>query len=126
MRKLLVLAAALEATTGLGLIICPSLVVRALLGVDADGRGGALGRVGGCALLSLGMACWPGPKRAEGKNIIQAVRAMFTYNLLITICLVYFRVGEGFAGLLLWPVVVVHSVLTFLFARALFEGSTRT
>lgn len=119
MRKVLILAAAVEGATGLGLMILPSMVAKALLGADVNGRGMALGRVCGCALLALGVACWPGPSRAEVKTFVNAVRAMFTYNLLVTIWLVYFRVGEGFAGPLFWPVVILHSGFALLFARHL-------
>jgi hypothetical protein len=89
------------------------------LGVEVFAAGMALGRVGGFALLSLGLACWPGRDGTEGKSRVQAVQAMLAYNLLITIYLVYLGAAGQFAGILLWPVVVLHAVLTFLFASAL-------
>jgi hypothetical protein len=51
-------AAAIEAVTGLFLLIVPHLLVKLLLGVDATGVAILIGRVAGIALLSLGLGCW--------------------------------------------------------------------
>jgi hypothetical protein len=51
------LAAAIEAITGLFLIISPSLLVWLLLGAELSSPGQALGRVAGFALLALACAC---------------------------------------------------------------------
>jgi hypothetical protein len=56
MRRLLGLAAILEAATGLALMTYPPLVTRLLLGDDVSGAGEALGRVAGFALFGWG---WP-------------------------------------------------------------------
>jgi len=117
-RRWLALAAVLEAATGIVLIIHPPFVVQMLLGGEVFGAGVVLGRVGGFALLSFGLACWPGWDSSEGKIQIQAVRAMFAYNFLITFYLIYLGAGGQYAGILLWPVVVLHAVLALLFARA--------
>jgi len=60
MNRLLKLTAIIEAATGLALMAVPSVVVQLLLGGKISGASVPLGRVGGFALLSLGMACWPG------------------------------------------------------------------
>ena len=114
--RLLGVAASLEAATGLALMIHPPLVVRLLLGADLSGPGVALGRVAGFGLLSLGVACWPGPAAADGKSPV--LRAMFIYNLLVTTYLVYLGVDGRWVGRLLWPAVVIHAVVTLLFVRA--------
>ncbi len=116
MKKLLALAAAIEAATGLALMIYPPLVTRLLLGEGVSGAGVALGRVAGFALLGLGLACWPGLESA-GVNT-PALRALLTYNLLATLYLVYLGIGGRLVGSLLWPAVVIHTVLTILLARA--------
>jgi hypothetical protein len=111
-RTLVVLAAALEGSTGVALIADPGLVVDLLLGAGLSGGGIAVGRVAGLALLSLGLACWPGGDGATA----QATKVLFTYNLLVAFYLGYLAVGGGFAGLLLWPAVALHTLLTLLLA----------
>ena len=116
MKKLLDVAAVIEAATGLALMIYPPLVTRLLLGDEVSGAGEALGRVAGFALLSLGLACWPGVDSAGATT--PALRALLTYNLLATIYLAYLGIDGGLVGSLLWPAVAIHAVLTFLLARA--------
>jgi hypothetical protein len=115
MKQLLGLAAALEGATGLALLIDPPVVARLLLGGDLTGAGAAVGRVAGLGLLSLGLACWPGS--GVPRDVTPALRGMLTYNLLATVYLLYLGIdGEG-VGMLLWPAVVLHAVLTLLLAR---------
>jgi len=116
MKRLLGLAAVLEAATGLALIIDPPLLSHLLLGEGVSGAGIALGRVAGFALLGLALACWPGLESA-GVNT-PALRALLTYNLLVTLYLAYLGIGSRLLGSLLWPAVVIHAVLTLLLARA--------
>lgn len=116
MKKLLGLAAVLEAATGLALMTYPPLVTRLLLGDDVSGAGEALGRVAGFALFGLGLACWP---RLESAGVnTPALRALLAYNLLATLYLAYLGIGGRLVGSLLWPAVVIHAVLTLLLARA--------
>jgi hypothetical protein len=42
---------------------------------------------------------------------------MLTYGGLVTLYLAYLGVAGGFNGVLLWPVVVIHVILTALLAR---------
>ena len=116
MKRLLGLAAVIEAATGLALMIHPPLVTRLLLGDGVSGVGEALGRVAGFALLSLGLACWPGLESGGANR--PALRALLTYNLLATLYLAYLGIGSRSVGSLLWPAVVLHAVLTLLLARA--------
>ena len=58
MRSLLATTAAIEAATGVVLVIAPSSAVPALLGSPLDSAvGSVIGRVLGAALRSLGTAC---------------------------------------------------------------------
>jgi hypothetical protein len=112
MNTLLTLAAVVEATTGLALLVVPALVGRLLLGTELTGVAIPVARVAGIALIALGMACLPG----------LALLGMLTYSALVTAYLAYFGIrGEG-AGPLLWPAVVIHTVLTLLLARAWFRS----
>ena len=116
MKKLLHVAAVIEAATGVALMIHPPLLSHLLLGEGVSGAGMALGRVGGIALLSLGLACWPGLESADVNT--PALRALLTYNLLATLYLAYLGIGGELVGSLLWPAVVLHGVLMLLLGRA--------
>lgn len=115
MRKIINLAAVLEAGTGLALLIVPGIVIRLLLGQNSLGAELALGRFLGIALLALGLACWPGQQ--AGSNA-PAFRAMLVYNLFVAILLTYLGAVEHFFGLFLWPAVALHFGLAAVLVRA--------
>jgi hypothetical protein len=116
MTKVLGLAAVLEAATGLALVIQPALVAQLLFGDGVAGAGMALSRVAGCALLALGVACWP--SREVESGIARSARALLTYSLLVTIYLVYLGIVAHLAGILLWPGVAAHAVWILLLVAA--------
>jgi len=43
---------------------------------------------------------------------------MLTYNAAVTLFLAYVGVAGGSTGMLLWPAVVLHAILTALLTRA--------
>jgi len=92
------------------LLIVPSLVGRLLLGPELTGVAVPVARVLGIALIALSVACWPGRTPLCG---------MLTYSAAVTLYLAYVGLVGGFAGILLWPAVVLHVVLTALLIRAL-------
>ena len=104
MKKVLILAAVGEATTGLALLLAPSLVGQLLLGEQLVGAAIPVARVTGIALIALGAACWAGPP----------VAGMLTYSSLVTLYLAYLGLAGGLTGILLWPAVALHLVLTAL------------
>ena len=108
MRRVLVLAAVGEAATGLALLVVPSLVVLLLLGEELTGVTIPVARVAGIALIALGVACWPGTPLV----------GMLTYSAAVTLYLAYVGFAGGLSGILLWPAVVIHAILTFLLARS--------
>ena len=110
MKHALTLAAVLEAATGLGLVVVPALVGRLLLGAEPTGVGIPVARVLGIALIALGVACWPGRT---------ALCGMLTYSAGVTLFLGCLGIGGRFIGVLLWPAVVAHAILTALLARSL-------
>jgi len=112
MKRLLAFAAIIEAATGLALMIVPSLVGWLLFGAEFTGVANPAARVTGIALLALGVACWPGSTAFFG---------MLTYSSLVTIGLLYLGLSGKWNGPLLWPVAVLHAVLTLLLARAWFK-----
>ena len=113
MRRVLVLAAVGEAATGVALLIVPSLVGRLLFGEELTGVAIPVARVAGIALIALGVACWPGPPRV----------GMLIYSAAVTLYLAYVGFAGGLTGILLWPAVVLHVILTALLARASAGGN---
>jgi hypothetical protein len=110
---LLSVAAAIEAITGVALIITPQIVSELLLGADLDGAGIAVGRVAGAALLALALVCWI---IRHDANKTPALTAMLAYNLLVTAYLMYLGLGGQLVGVLLWPAIAIHAILTLMFA----------
>lgn len=116
-RLLTTVSAVIEAATGIALIAVPDLVARVLLGTGLSDSGMAIGRLAGCALLSLGLACWP----TADSVTPSAVRALFAYNLLAALYLGYLRVSGEFVAFLLWPACALHAGLAILFARTIYR-----
>jgi hypothetical protein len=114
-RSVLGIAAAVEAVTGLMLIVVPHLLAKLLLGVEVTGVAVVIGRVAGIALIALGVGGWLGRNEADGAG--SALSAMLTYDLLVTAYLLVVGLGTEFVGPLLWPAVAAHAVLTALLAR---------
>ena len=96
------------------MLIVPSLIGRLLFGEEFTGVAIPVARVTGIALIALGVACWPGRT---------ALCGMLVYSAAVTLYLAYVGFAGGFAGILLWPVVIVHLILTALLTRALMSGS---
>jgi hypothetical protein len=120
---LLPVEAAIEGTTGVALIIFPQAVSTLLLGADLAGPGIAVARVAGIALLALGLVCWLSRQDA---NRTATLAAMLTYNLLATVYLMYLGIGGALVGILLWPAIAIHAVLTLLVAYARFNDQQPT
>jgi hypothetical protein len=108
--KLLTVAAAIELATGLALLFAPGLVSSLLLGIAGTEVIELFARLFGLALIALGIACWPRPANAA------AMQAMRIYNGAIALYLAYIGVFVS-SGLLLWPAVVFHAVMTALLLR---------
>ena len=106
MKHALTFAAVAEAATGLALLIVPSLVGQLLLGEQLTGVALQVARVAGIALIALSIACWPGPP----------LIGMLTYSALVALFLAYLGFA-GLSGILLWPAVVLHAILTALLFR---------
>ncbi|SRR5260370_4459544 len=111
MNKILPLAAVSEAAAGLVLLVYPPIVVRLLFGAEITGAGIFLSRIAGISLIALGIACWPGDKPHR------ALYGMLTYDTLAMLYLAYVGL-TGAVGILLWPAVAVHAVLSILLIRA--------
>ena len=108
MIRVLDVAAFGEIATGLALVIVPSLVGQVLLGEALTGAAIPTARVAGLALIALGIACW----RNSG------LLGMLIYSAAVTFYLAYVGLETGFTGVLLWPAVGLHAVLSILLWRS--------
>jgi hypothetical protein len=88
----------------LALLVAPSLVGQLLLGEQLSGGAVPVARVAGIALIALGIACWPG----------RPLLAMLTYGALVSLYLGYLGFAGSASGVLLWPAVALHVILTAL------------
>ena len=109
------IVAAGEAATGAVLLLFPGLVIDLLFGAREAGAGLAIARIGGMALLGLGIACWPDAGTMGGAA--RARTALLVYSVLATIYLGAVAMNGELRGALLWPAVVLHVVVTALLAR---------
>jgi hypothetical protein len=109
MKKVLISAAVTEVATGLALLIVPSLVGQLLFGGELAGVAIPVARVAGIALIALGIACWPGRPAVDG---------MLVYGIVVTLYLAYLGFAGDFVGVLLWPAIVLHAILSILLGRA--------
>ena len=117
MKKILILAAVIEAATGLVLLVYPPIVVSLLFGVAIEGAGVTMSRLAGMALLALGVACWP------DNQAYRALYGMLTFGTLAMLYLAYIGM-VGASGILLWPAVAAHAALSLLLVRAWWKERT--
>ncbi|MAG67318.1 MAG: hypothetical protein CMK74_15900 [Pseudomonadales bacterium] len=111
--KILGFAALVEAGTAVLLLIDPSILILWLLGLDASAMGILLGRFFGCALLALGLACWPAQQASSPSPAWPAFCAMLLYNTLAALYLAYLGVFVS-SGWLLWPAFTLHILIVLL------------
>jgi hypothetical protein len=110
---LLTATAVIEAGTGLALLSLPSVVVALLLGVPLEAPAAlAVARVGGAALLTLGLACWFARGDAQSRAAKGLAAAMVAYNLGVVFVLGAAGIRSLPVGVVLWPAaVVLHAAM---------------
>ena len=110
-KALLIVTALIEAGTGAALLVVPSLTVELLLGEGlASPQALVVARIGGVALISVGVACWLG-RNGERRAHSGLVAGMLIYNLAVPIILLHGRIASGLEGLGLWPASLLHTLL---------------
>jgi hypothetical protein len=109
-KPLLIVTAAVEILTGLGLLGVPSAVARLLLGSSLETPMDLqIARVTGVALLALGAGCWLARADA-GRGAVALITSMLIYNAGVAVLLIH-GFTDGLVGAALWPAVVLHLVL---------------
>jgi hypothetical protein len=115
MSKVLIFAAVAEALTGLALLFVPSIVGQLLLGQEFADVTIPVARVAGAALIALGIGCWPGPP----------LSGMLLYSATVAVYLACVGFAGGMTGILLWPAVLIHLILSVFLGRAWLSSETR-
>jgi len=112
MKKPLIVMAAAETATGLGLLALPSLCARLILGAELETAVAiTLARVAGVALLTLGVACWRARDDTDSRATTGLVSAMSLYNAGVCAVLLYAAWVAKLSAVGLWPVAVAHAGL---------------
>ncbi len=123
MSRLLRLTAAIEAGTGVALLLAPAVVVQLLLSSRIETSAAtALAHLGGAALLALDVACWLGRDDTHSRAARGLVAAMILYNLGAAIILGTIGISGQPAGIALWPAVVLHTTMTAWCGASLMGG----
>jgi hypothetical protein len=108
-------AAWLEIVVGVIFVTLPDIPCLLVFNSKPEGVGRPLAHWVGVALISLGISCLPS-KAAESNH--NAVLGLFVFNVGATILFAWVGVVtiHGFA---LWPVVILHAVITAALLRPL-------
>ena len=105
--------AVIEAGAGLALLSFPSAAVALLLGAPLETLAGlTVARVGGAALLTLGVAFWLARGDTQSRAARGSVAAMVLYNPGVAIILGAAGIRSQPVGIVLWPAVVLHAAMT--------------
>ncbi len=108
MKLLLIVSAAFEAPVGLLLLLLPGIVFSVLLGASIETPAAFVAaRLAGAAILALAIACW----QARNEKAVSVVTGMLFYNLAATVVLAYASIRLGMNSVMIWPAMVLHSVL---------------
>lgn len=108
---LLVVTAALELGAGLALLSVPAFASELLLGAKLESAAAVtVARVGGGALIALGVAC--ALARNQGAAARGLIAGMLFYNIATAAILALAYWQAGLNGMLLWPGVILHLGMT--------------
>ena len=113
MKRIFTLMALFELGAGLALLCWPAAAVKLLLGASLEGWAAlVVARVGGTALLTLGVACWMAHYDAESRGARRFLSAMVIYNLGAVVILGAAGLGSQPVGMALWAAVLLHLAMT--------------
>jgi hypothetical protein len=112
-RLVLTIAAWVEILVGASFVLVLQSQSQLLFGTSLDDAGAGFGRVAGFALIALGVACLPS-KIAVTR--LHAARVLLVYNIGAAILFAWIGLTTSLAGVVLWPVVTLHTVLAIALA----------
>ncbi len=115
-RTVVRLAAWLEILVGASFLLVPETQSRFLYGVTPEGIGVTFAQFVGIALMGLGIACLPSNVAGSSQR---AARALLVYNIAVAIFFVWGAVATPFRGVLLWPIVIMHTIVAIALTLSL-------
>jgi len=123
----LIVVAAVEAATGLGLLLLPSVAFALLLGLEgAAVEAIFVGRIAGAALVAIGVASWIARKDELNPSLFGLLVGILIYNAAVSILLLYAAAALKIAGVMLWPTIVFHALLAVWGGLLLRRNSSET
>jgi len=117
--KLLAIGGVLETGMGLGLLVAPSMLANLLLRSPLSGAGVVVGRVGGGAVLALGIACWCARSTPLSPAGLGVAWGFLAYNLVACVTLAGAGLAPASGGPLSLGAAVLHGVLGAALLKAL-------
>lgn len=121
-RTAIKLAAWVEIIVGVSFLFAPNAQSQLIYGATPEGIGDTWARFAGIALIGLGLASLPSNLAGTRQN----ARGLLVFNLGATIFFAWVAVATPFQGVILWPVVILHAVISIALALSLrregFEG----
>jgi len=109
MKHLLTMTAVLEAGAGIALLAVPSLVFGPAIDTPT---GSTVARVGGAALLAIGVACWLARHDGQSHAARGLVGGLLVYNALVVAVIVYAGTALRLTSGGLWPAAAIHAAMT--------------
>ncbi len=97
----------------MALLCRPSSASNLLLGAPLqEASAVTVARIGGAGLLTLGIACWLARRDARSPAARGLITAMVIYNIGVALILGTAGLRSQPVGIILWPAVVLHTVMT--------------
>ena len=109
--RILSLGGVLEIVTGLGLLVAPSGVASLLLRSALVGPGEVIARVGGGALVALGIACWGARQTPSAPASLGVTWGFLAYNVIACATLASAGPALTSGGLPAMGAAVLHGML---------------
>lgn len=119
MTTVLKIAAWVEIVVGASFVFVLQSQSQLLFGTPLDDAGAGFGRLSGLALIALGVACLP----SVAETSQRAVRVLLVYNIGAAILFAWIGVTTSLRGVVLWPVVIVHTVLAIALGLSLIKDA---
>ncbi|HEU4837339.1 MAG TPA: hypothetical protein VFS90_23115 [Pyrinomonadaceae bacterium] len=110
------IAAWIEIIVGVSFILATNVQSQFIFAATPDGVASVFARFAGIALIGLGIACLPSQLAGTNRN---AVLGLFVFNVAVTIFFAWVAMATTFRGMVLWPVVILHAVISLALAPSL-------
>ena len=113
MRAFLVVTGVFEVVIGIGLAAMPDTGAEMLAGATAfaDPAAILLARIGGLALIAIGIACLVAQRAEGGEALRGLLSGLLFYNVTAALLLAYGAIALATPGPMLWPAAITHAVL---------------